>query len=126
MPRITTKANVYINREKKYRMMVEFKEAIEKLPCEKGAFVMADFQDEAFMLFGDEAASAPCASIEVAVIDEVMEKYDRKLFEEVLADMTETVMKYTQIPEDRIFAYFRNAALWTYHKKDIVGSLLKL
>ena len=125
MPRITVKTNVFVNREKKYRMTVEFKEAIELLPCEKGAFVMADFCDETFMLFGEDA-SAPCASIEVAVIDEVYDKYDRALFEEVLAKMTETVMRYTGIPEDRIFAYFRNACLWTYNRKDIVGNLLQL
>ena len=106
--------------------MVEIKEAIEKIPCEKGAFVMADFMDETFMLFGDENASDPCASIEVAVIDDAFVKYDKAIMVDVLAAMTETVMRYTQIPEDRIFAYYRNSPLWTYHKKDIVGSLLKL
>lgn len=65
MPRITVKTNVFLNREKKYRMTLEFKESIELIPCEKGSFVMADFEDEAFMLFGDEAASDPCAAIEV-------------------------------------------------------------
>lgn len=29
MPRITAKTNVFLNREKKYRMTLEFKEAIE-------------------------------------------------------------------------------------------------
>ena len=41
MPRITVKTNVFLNREKKYRMTLEFKEAIELIPCEKGSFVMA-------------------------------------------------------------------------------------
>jgi len=126
MPRITVKSNTFINKERKYRMTVEFKKAIELIPCEKGAFVMADFDDEAFMLFGDENASDPCASIEVAVIDDAFQKYDKEIFVQVLARMTEAVMEYTQIPEDRIFAYFRNSPLWTYHKKDIVGSLLQL
>lgn len=126
MPRITVKANTFINKERKYRMTVEFKEAIELIPCEKGAFVMADFDDETFMLFGDENSSDPCASIEVAVINDAFVKYDKEIFVEVLARMTETVMKYTQIPEDRIFAYYRNSPLWTYHKKDIVGSLLQI
>ena len=49
MPRITVKTNVFLNREKKYRMTLEFKEAIELIPCEKASFVMADFEDEAFM-----------------------------------------------------------------------------
>ena len=40
MPRITAKTNVFLNREKKYRMTLEFKEAIELIPCEKGSFVM--------------------------------------------------------------------------------------
>ena len=75
MPRITVKTNVFLNREKKYRMTLEFKEAIELIPCEKGSFVMADFEDEAFMLFGDEAASDPCAAIEVAVIQDAFDKY---------------------------------------------------
>ena len=105
--------------------MVEFQEAIELIPCEKGAFVMADFEDEAFMLFG-ENASDPCASIEVSVIDDAFELYDKTVFEQVLAKMTETVMKYTQIPEERIFAWYKNSSLWVYKKKDIVGSLLKL
>lgn len=87
MPRITAKTNVFLNREKKYRMTLEFKEAIELIPCEKGSFVMADFEDEAFMLFGDEAAS-------------------------------------DQIPEDRIFAYYRNSPLWTYKRQDIIGTLV--
>lgn len=123
MPRITTRTNVYINREKKYRMMVEYKDAIEQIPCEKGAFVMADFPDEQFMLFGEDA-NAPCASIEVEVIKEVFDTYDHDTLEKVLADMTETVMRYTQIPEDRIFAYYRSSPMWTYKKKDIVGNLL--
>ena len=126
MPRITTMSNIYINREKKYRMTVEFKEAIELIPCEKGAFVMADFQDESFVLFGDGNASAPCASIEVTVIDEVFQKYDRKLLEEVLARMTETVTRYTQIPDDRIFAFYKGSPLWTYKKQDILGALVKV
>ena len=126
MPRITTKTNMFLNREKKYRMTVEFKEAIELIPCEKGSFVMADFEDEVFMLFGDEDASAPCAAIEVAVIDDAFEKYDKELFVQVLVKMTETVMKYTQIPEDRIFAYYRNSPLWTFRRQDIIGNLVKL
>lgn len=124
MPRITTKTNVFLNREKKYRMTLEFKEAIELIPCEKGSFVMADFEDEAFMLFGDEAASDPCAAIEVAVIQDAFDKYDKEIFVQVLARMTETVMKYTQIPEDRIFAYYRNSPLWTYKRQDIIGTLV--
>lgn len=126
MPRITTKTNIFLNREKKYRMTVEFKEAIELIPCEKGAFVMADFEDEVFMLFGDEDASEPCVSIEVSVIDEVMKVYDRKLLEKVLVQMTETVMKYTGIPQDRIFAFYRLSPLWTYLGQDILGNLVKL
>lgn len=60
MPRITAKTNVFLNREKKYRMTLEFKEAIELIPCEKGSFVMADFEDEAFMLFGDLKTTGWC------------------------------------------------------------------
>lgn len=126
MPRITAKTNVFLNREKKYRMTLEFKEAIELIPCEKGSFVMADFEDEAFMLFGDEAASDPCAAIEVAVIQDAFDKYDKEIFVQVLARMTETVMKYTQIPEDRIFAYYRNSPLWTYKRQDIIGTLVHI
>lgn len=84
MPRITVKTNVFLNREKKYRMTLEFKEAIELIPCEKASFVMADFEDEAFMLFGDEAASDPCAAIEVAVIQDAIDKYDKEIFVQVL------------------------------------------
>ena len=102
MPRITVKTNVFLNREKKYRMTL----------------------DEAFMLFGDEAASDPCAAIEVAVIQDAIDKYDKEIFVQVLARMTETVMKYTQIPEDRIFAYYRNSPLWTYKRQDIIGTLV--
>lgn len=125
MPRVMLKTNIFINREKKYRMMVEFKEAIELIPCEKGSFVMADFDDEAFMLFGDDA-SDPCASIEVAVIEDAFKAYDQEIFEKVLVQMTETVMKYTQIPEDRIFAWYRNSPLWTYKRMNIIGNLLTI
>ena len=97
MPRITVKTNVFLNREKKYRMTLEFKEAIELIPCEKGSFVMADFEDEAFMLFGDEAASDPCAAIEVAVIQNAIDKYDKEIFVQVLARMTETTPRYRRI-----------------------------
>ena len=71
MPRITVKTNVFLNREKKYRMTL-----------------------------------------------------DKEIFVQVLARMTETVMKYTQIPEDRIFAYYRNSPLWTYKRQDIIGTLV--
>ena len=53
MPRITTTTNIYLNRERKYRMFVEMQKAVEIIPFEKGDFLMADFQDESFMLFGE-------------------------------------------------------------------------
>jgi len=125
MPRITTKTNVFINRENKYRMMVDYQKAVEIIPCEKGAFVMADFEDEAFMLYG-ENAGAPCASVELEVAGQVIEKYDRTIIVQALAALTEVIMKYTQIPEDRIYAYVRGVPVWTYQRQDIIGSLLDI
>ena len=125
MPRVTVKTNMYLNKERKYRIMVDMKKVIEKIPCEDGGLLMADFQDECFMLFGEEA-SAPCASIEVSVINEVYDYYDRELFEEVLVGMSKAVMDQTGIPENRVFAYFKNAPIWTCLGKDILKGLVKI
>lgn len=125
MPRVSVMTNQYLNKEKKYRIMVDFKNIIEIIPCENSALLMADFQDDAFMLFGDEPA-APCAAIEVSVIDEVYDYYDRSVFEEVLVKMSESVIAHTGIPQDRVFAYFKNAKIWTCMGKDITKGLIKL
>lgn len=125
MPRVTVMTNLYLNKERKYRIMVGFKEAIEKIPCEDGNLLMADFKDESFMLFGEEA-SAPCASIEVSVVDEVYDYYDREIFEDVLVAMSEVITEHTGIPNNRIFAYFKNATIWTCLGKDILKGLVKI
>ena len=125
MPRVTVKANQFINRERKYRIMVDFKNIIERIPCEDGVLLMADFQDESLMLFGEEP-SAPCASIEVSVIDEVYDHYDRSIFEEVLVQMSDALTTHTGIPAERIFAYFKNAKIWTCMGKDITKGLVKI
>ncbi len=128
MPRITVKTNVYLNKEQKYRIYEDLKRAIERIPCEKGSFVMADFVDEAFMLFGDDSrtAEATCASIEVALVDEAFASSERSTLAQILSDMTDSVLAHTKIPEDRIFAFYRNSPLWSYHRQDIVGTLLKI
>ena len=125
MPLITTKTSTFINKENKYRMMVEFRQIFEEMiPAEKGELVMADFYDETFILFGDNG-NEPCAAIEVAMITDVYADYGRNLLEEVLVRLTETVMKYTQIPEDRIFAFYRNSPLWCYQRQDVLGNFMK-
>ena len=126
MPRITVKTNTFVLDKDKCRIVAALKKAIELIPCEKGSFVMTDFEDEAFMLFGDEKPAAPCASIEIAIIEDAFRKYDKKVFEEILFKATEAVMRYANIPEDRIFAYYRNSPLWSFERKNIIGSLLKL
>lgn len=125
MPRITIKTNLFLSDQSKHHIAEELKEAIELIPCEKGDFVMADFADETFMLFGANASS-PCASIEVAVIENAFAACDRALLTQVLVKMTEAVMHHTKIPEDRIFAFYRNSPLWTYQRKDIIGTLLQI
>lgn len=125
MPRITTKSNIFINKERKYRMMVDMKQVIEKIPCEKGEFVMADFQDECFMLFSEEA-SQPCASIEVNILQKVYDMTDPQILEDVLLSFMDIVSKHTSIPKDRIFAYYQNSDMWTYNGVNIVGNLLKI
>ena len=125
MPRVSVMTNQFINREKKYRIMVDFKNIIERIPCEDGGLLMADIQDESFVLFGEEP-SAPCASIEVSVIDEVYDYYDRSLFEEVLVRMSDALREHTGIPQERIFAYFKNAKIWTCMGMDITKGLVKI
>ena len=125
MPLITTKSTTFINKENKYRMMVEFRQIFEEMiPSEKGELVMADFYDEVFILFGDNA-SDPAAILEVAMIKEAYDRCGHRLLEAVLNRLTEVVIKYTQVPEERIFAFYRNAPLWCYNKKDVLPELMQ-
>ncbi|MBQ9438421.1 MAG: hypothetical protein IJU50_08810 [Lachnospiraceae bacterium] len=126
MPRITVTTNIFLNKDQKKQLHEEFKAAIEIIPCEKGSFVMTDFSDDACVLFGDEGMDLPCASIELAVIQDAFESCGKQVMEQVLFRMTESVMRNTKIPEERIFAYYRNSPLWSYNRKNIIGSLLKL
>ena len=124
MPLITTKTNTFINKENKYRMMVEFRMIFEEMiPAEKGELVMADFYDEVFLLLGDNA-SDPCAALEVAMIQDVFDRCGYNLLEAVLARLTDVVTKYTSIPPDRIFAFYRNAPLWCFDKADALPRLM--
>ncbi|MBQ9156799.1 MAG: hypothetical protein IJ137_08460 [Eubacterium sp.] len=68
----------------------------------------------------------PCASIEVSVIDEVYDFYDRDIFEEVLVKMSDALMAHTGIKQERVFVYFKNAKIWTCLGKDITKGLIKL
>lgn len=125
MPRITTTTNIYLNRERKYRMFVEMQKAVEIIPFEKGEFLMADFQDESFMLFG-ENPSEPCASVELNLLDKAYDKAGSEMVEKVLLRLEEIVAEYSGICPDRIFTYIRNANIWTYNGVNIDGNLIKL
>lgn len=125
MPRITTTTNIYLNRERKYRMFVEMKKAVEIIPFEKGDFLMADFQDESFMLFG-ENPSEPSASVELNLLDKAYDKAGPELTEKVLLRLEEIVAEHCSISPDRIFTYIRNSNIWTYNGVNIDGNLLKL
>ena len=125
MPRITTTTNIYLNRERKYRMFVEMQKAVEIIPFEKGDFLMADFQDESFMLFG-ENPSEPCVSVELNLLDKAYDKAGSAMVEKVLLRLEEIVAEHCSIPPERIFTYVRNSAVWTYNGVNIDGNLIKL
>lgn len=125
MPRITTTTNVYMNKERKYRMLVDMRKAIELIPCEKGEFLMADFQDESFILFGENPAE-PCVSIELNILDKVFNMTDKETLEAVLAELTNIASEYCCVPKDRIFAFYRNASMWAAGGINIDGNLLKI
>lgn len=125
MPRITTTTNVYMNKERKYRMYVDMQKAIELIPGEKGEFLMADFKDESFVLFGENASEA-CVSVEINILDKVYEMTDDQILESVLVRLSEIASEYCCVPQDRIFTYFRNAQMWTANGMNIVGNLLKI
>ena len=124
MPRITTKTNMYLNRERKYRMFVEMKKAVEIIPFEKGEFLMADFQDESFMLFG-ENPSEPSVAVELNILDKAFDKAGPELVEKVLLRLSEIISEHCSIPQDRVFAYTRNSAIWVADGMNIDGNLLK-
>ncbi len=126
MPRIIVTTNLFLNKAKKHQIHEEFKAAIEIIPCENGAFLMTEFRDDTDMLFGDVGMDEPCASVEAAVVEEVFDKYDKSVMEQVLCRFTETIMRNTGIPEEKIFACYRNSKLWCYKRKDIIGSLVRL
>ena len=106
-------------------MMVEYSSIFEEMiPAEKGELVMTDFFDEVFMLLGD-GGSASCAVVEVGMIQDVFADYGSNLLEAVLARITDVVVKYTQIPEDRIFIFYRNSQLWMYQKKNVLPELMQ-
>lgn len=124
MPRITTTTNVYLNKERKYRMFVEMQQAVEMIPGEKGEFLMADFKDESFMLFGTDA-SDPCVSVEFNILDAVYDMTDPKILEDTLIRIADIVSEYCCVPKERVFAYYRNSPLWVNSGVNIWGNLLK-
>ncbi len=126
MPRIILTTNLFLNKEQKRQIHEEFKAAIEIIPCEKGSFVMTEFRDDADMLFGDVGMDEPCASVELALVEEAFNSCGRPVLEQLLFRFTETIMRNTGIPEEKIFVYYRNSPLWCYQRKNIVGSLLQM
>ncbi len=124
MPRITTMTNIYLNRERKYRMYVEMQKAVEIIPFEKGEFLMADFRDESFVLFG-ENPSEPCVAVELNILDKAFDVAGAETVEKVLLRLSEIVSEYCSIPQDRVFTYTRNSAIWTANGMNIDGNLLK-
>ena len=124
MPRITTTTNMYLNRERKYRMYVEMQKAVEIIPFEKGEFLMADFQDESFVLFGGNP-SDPCASVELNLLEKAYDVAGPEAVEKILVRLSEIVAEYCGIPQDRIFTYNRNSQVWVADGVNIDGNLLK-
>ena len=106
-------------------MFVEMQKAIERIPCEKGEFLMADFQDESFLLFG-ENPSEPCVSLEFNILQEVYDKTDPAILEETLLRLESIVSEYCCVPKERVFSFYRNAVLWTNQGVNILGNLVKI
>lgn len=125
MPRITTTTNVFLNKERKYRMYVEMQQAIEMIPFEKGEFLMADFQDESFMLFG-ENPSDPCVAIELNLLDKAYDLTNPAVIEKVLIRLGEIAAEYCCVSNKQVFTYCRNSSMWTNQGVNIVGNLLKI
>ena len=125
MPRITTTTNIYLNRERKYRMFVDMQKAVEIIPFEKGEFLMADFQDESFVLFGANP-SEPCVSVELVILQKVYDIVGPETLEKVLVRLSGIAAEHCGIPEDRVFTYVRNAPVWVACGVNIDGNLLKL
>lgn len=125
MPRIHVKTNVYLNKEKKLTMMKEMKQVIDFIPWEKGDFLMADFEDECEMMFGDDF-SQPCAAVEISLIQAVYQNVSPKIHEKVLACLTEIVSRNGKIPADRIFVLYKNSPLWALGGDNVEKTIVKV
>ncbi len=136
MPRINIKTNVYISKKKKTEMFEDMKRVIDAIPYENGDYLMADFEGEHCIMFGDDP-TAPCASIEVMFIDRIYEKLtapgfcascgsDHNPFEDALEAITLIVSQYLQIPGTQIFTILKTVPLWAYDGVNIEKGLLNL
>ncbi len=124
MPRINLKTNIPLSDGQVRQMMEEMSRVIDLIPRESGTYLMADFEEKSRIILGDDPQQ-PCASVEIMILGPVFETTDKGILEEVLARLSAIVNRICRIPENRIYALYRNAPLWAVEGINIEKTLFK-
>ena len=124
MPRINTKTNITLSEEQKNVITQEMAEVVNLIPRESGAFLMADYEDNSSIRFGNDVKE-PCACVEINILDSVYKTTDPEIFETVLGKLSAIISRNCNIPENRIFVLFRNSSMWAFEGLNIEKTILK-
>ena len=125
MPRVHIKTNIFLSKQKKRNIFDEVKKVVDAVPYENGEFVLADFDDEASVMFGADPGEASLI-LEFYVLDKVYQKVEADIWEKALFLMTEIVCQESGISPSRCYAYICQVPIWSYEGKNIEKGLLKL
>lgn len=125
MPRIHVRTNEFISKDKKYSMVREFKEVVDTIPWEIGEHLMADFEGECAMLYGEDA-ELPVATVEFNILEKVYLKVDDAILERALFNVTAIVSNTLKIKPNRIFAFFRPIPMWAWEGINIEKTIIKI
>jgi hypothetical protein len=104
-------------------MVAEMKKVIDTIPWEDGEHLLADFEGERSMLFGDKP-ELPCATIEVNILEKVYLRIEPDILEKALYSCTTIVGGHCRIPLDRIFAFFNPIPMWAWEGINIEKTIL--
>ncbi len=123
MPRITITTNTPVSFFQQKNIMEGVKKAIEKIPREKGEYVMCVFEEKSIILFGDDLKKT-CACIDTAILGDIYRTTPPEILEEVLHDITMLVHENCSIEPGRIYAYYSSHDMWALEGVDIRKTFL--
>ncbi len=124
MPRVIVKTNTPISFYQIKNMNPEIGKVIAEIPGEKAEYVMAEYEGERAIHFGEDL-KAPCASVEICILGKIYEKTQTACLEQVLDGVTQVISRNLNIPVNRIYAMFMPYPMWALEGNNIEKTFLR-